>query len=52
MKVMESGFAVDIAEAITDDVRKKLNKPDLQVAYLPVGASNRIPLLMDGTCDL
>lgn len=46
------GFAVDLTEAIVDDVRLKLHKPDLQVVYLPVTAQNRIPLLVDGTYDL
>lgn len=46
------GFAVDLTEAIVDDVRQRLHKPFLQVAYLPVTGQNRIPLLMDGTYDL
>ena len=46
------GFAVDITEAIIDDVRQTLNRPALEVAYLPVGAQNRIPLLVNGSYDL
>ena len=46
------GFAVDLTEAIVDDVRKKLKKPNLQVAYIPVTSQNRIPLLVNGTYDL
>lgn len=46
------GFAVDLTEAIVDDVRKKLKKPNLQVAYMPVTSQNRIPLLVNGTYDL
>lgn len=46
------GFAVDLTEAIVDDVRLQLHKPDLQVVYMPVTAQNRIPLLADGTYDL
>lgn len=46
------GFAVELTEAIVDDVRKKLKKPDLQVAYMPVTSQNRIPLLVNGTYDL
>lgn len=46
------GFAVDLTEAIVDDVRKKLKKPGLEVAYMPVTSQTRIPLLVNGTYDL
>lgn len=46
------GFAVDLTDAIVDDVRVKLKKPNLQVARIPVTGQNRIPLLVDGTYDL
>ena len=46
------GFAVEISEAVIDDVRKKLKKPNLEVAYMPVTSQNRIPLLVNGTYDL
>ena len=46
------GFAMDIADAITEDVKKKLGKPNLQIAYISVTAQNRIPLLVNGTYDL
>ena len=46
------GFSVDLTEAIIDDVRKKLNKPTLDVARLAVTSQNRIPLLVNGTYDL
>ena len=46
------GFSVEIAEAIVDDVRKKVKKPTLEVAYMPVTSQNRIPLLVNGTYDL
>lgn len=46
------GFSVDLTEAIVEDVRKKLKKPNLDVAYLPVTSQNRMPLLIDGTYDL
>ncbi len=46
------GFSVDLSEAIIDDVRKKLKKPNLEVAYMPVTSQNRIPLLVNGTYDL
>jgi ABC-type amino acid transport substrate-binding protein len=46
------GFSVELTEAIVDDVRKKVKKPNLEVAYLPVTSQNRIPLLVNGTYDL
>ena len=46
------GFSVELSEAIIDDVRKKLKKPALEVAYMPVTSQNRIPLLVNGTYDL
>ena len=46
------GFAVELTEAIVDSVRKKLNKPNLEVAYIPVTSQNRIPLLVNGTYDI
>ncbi len=46
------GFAVDLTEAIVDDVRAKLHRPNLEVAYIPVTSQTRIPLLVNGTYDL
>ena len=46
------GFSVELSEAIIDDVRKKLKKPNLEVAYMAVTSQNRIPLLVNGTYDL
>ncbi|CAN7207864.1 transporter substrate-binding domain-containing protein [Polaromonas sp. LjRoot131] len=46
------GFSAELTEAIIDDVRKKLKKPNLEVSYMPVTSQNRIPLLVNGTYDL
>ncbi len=46
------GFSVDLTEAIVDDVRKALRRPDLHTVYMPVTGQNRIPLLVDGSIDL
>ena len=46
------GFAVDLTEAIIDDVRTTLKKKNLEVAYMPVTGQTRIPLLVNGTYDL
>src|SRR6218665_2043493 len=46
------GFSVDISNAVVEAGKKKLNKPNLQVALMPVTSQNRIPLLTSGTVDL
>src|SRR5215204_2699000 len=46
------GFSAELTEAIIDDVRKKVKKPNLEVSYMPVTSQNRIPLLVNGTYDL
>jgi len=46
------GFSVELTDVIVDDVRKKLQKPNLEVATMPVTSQNRIPLLVNGTYDL
>ena len=45
------GYSQDYSNAIVDAVKKKLNKPDLQVKLIPVTSQNRIPLLQNGTFD-
>ena len=46
------GFSVDLSNAVVEAVKKKLNKPNLQVALMPVTSQNRIPLIQNGTVDL
>ena len=46
------GFAHDISLAVAEAVKKQLNKPDLEIAYLPVTSQNRIPLIQNGSVDL
>ncbi|MCJ0762393.1 transporter substrate-binding domain-containing protein [Variovorax terrae] len=46
------GFSVELANAVVEAARKKLNKPALQVEYLAVTSQNRIPLVVNGTVDL
>jgi glutamate/aspartate transport system substrate-binding protein len=46
------GFAVDLTEAIVDGVRAKLNRPGLEVSWIPVTGQTRIPQLVNGTYDL
>ncbi|MDM0104559.1 transporter substrate-binding domain-containing protein [Variovorax sp. J22R24] len=46
------GFSVELSNAVVDAVKKKLNKPNLEVALMPVTSQNRIPLITNGTIDL
>ncbi len=46
------GFSADLTAAIVDAVKKKVDKPGLEVASMPVTSQNRIPLLVNGTIDL
>ena len=46
------GFSVELTEAVIDDVRKKIKKPNLEVSYMSVTSQNRIPLMVNGTIDL
>ncbi|MEJ4043134.1 amino acid ABC transporter substrate-binding protein [Erwinia sp. SLM-02] len=45
------GYSQAYSDAIVEAVKKKLNKPDLQVKLLPITSQNRIPLLQNGTYD-
>lgn len=46
------GYSIDVCQKIVDAVKKELNLPNLEVAYTPLTAANRIPLLMNGTVDM
>jgi len=46
------GFSVELSNAVVEAVKKKINKPNLQVALMPVTSQNRIPLIQNGTIDL
>lgn len=46
------GFSVELSYAIVAEVKKKLAKPDLEVAWMSVTSQNRIPLLQNGTVDV
>ena len=46
------GIAVDLSNAVVEAVKKKLNKPNLEVGLMAVTSQNRIPLITNGTIDL
>jgi len=46
------GFSQDICDKVIDAVKAKLNRPNLEVRFIPVTSQNRIPLVQNGTVDL
>lgn len=47
-----AGFSVDLCREIVKGVEKTLGMQDIRITYQPVTASNRIPLLANGSIDL
>lgn len=46
------GYAMDICAAVVEAVKERLNLPELEVGYVPVTGTTRIPLLANGTIDM
>ncbi|TAL90651.1 MAG: amino acid ABC transporter substrate-binding protein [Candidimonas sp.] len=46
------GYSLDICREIVGKLKTKLGMSDLKVSYQPVTASNRIPLLVNGSIDI
>jgi ABC-type amino acid transport substrate-binding protein len=46
------GYAVDLCLRLADAVKKKLNLPKLDIAYLSVNGATRIPAIAEGKADL
>jgi len=47
-----AGLSLDLCSAVADKIKAVLNRSALQIDYVPVNASNRIPLLQNGTIDV
>jgi glutamate/aspartate transport system substrate-binding protein len=47
-----TGLSLDLCSAVADKIRIALRRPELGIEYVPVNASNRIPLLQNGTIDV
>jgi glutamate/aspartate transport system substrate-binding protein len=47
-----TGLSLDLCSAVFDKVKAELHLPALKTSYVPVNASNRIPLLQNGTIDV
>lgn len=46
------GYSVDLCVAIADKIKQALKLPSLTIKYVPVGSSNRIPLMKSGAIDI
>jgi glutamate/aspartate transport system substrate-binding protein len=47
-----TGLSLDLCSAVADELRFELHRPGLETEYVAVNASNRIPLLQNGTIDI
>lgn len=47
-----TGLSLDLCLAVADKIKAALKRPELGIEYVPVNASNRIPLLQNGTIDV
>lgn len=47
-----TGLSLDLCSAVADKVRSALRRPELAIDTVAVDASNRIPLLQNGTVDI
>ncbi|WNJ93112.1 amino acid ABC transporter substrate-binding protein [Bosea sp. 685] len=46
------GYSVDLCLKVVEAVKERLGKPGLQINYVPINTTNRIPLVANGTIDL
>lgn len=46
------GYAMDLCNRVVEEVKKRLNKPNLEVKYLTVNPQTRIALMANGTTDI
>jgi glutamate/aspartate transport system substrate-binding protein len=46
------GYSVDLCLRVADAIKSELKLPRLEVKFVPVSSSNRIPALQDGRIDL
>lgn len=47
-----TGLSLDLCSTVADKIRAVLRRPELGIEYVPVNASNRIPLLQNSTIDV
>ncbi|MEZ0168243.1 glutamate/aspartate ABC transporter substrate-binding protein [Microvirga sp. TS319] len=45
------GYSMDFTDAVIEQIKAKIGRPDLEVRKLPITSQNRISLLQNGTID-
>jgi glutamate/aspartate transport system substrate-binding protein len=51
-KGQPQGYSVDLCLRVADAIKSELRLPHMEVKFVPVSSSNRIPALVDGKIDL
>lgn len=46
------GYAIDLCLAVVDDIKLAIDQPEIEVRYLPVLSTERLPAVKDGRIDL
>jgi glutamate/aspartate transport system substrate-binding protein len=46
------GYSIDLCMKVVDAVKARLEKPDLEIKYVPINTTNRIALVANGTIDI
>lgn len=46
------GYSIDLCMKVVDAVKVRLEKPDLEIRYVPINTTNRIALVANGTIDI
>lgn len=46
------GYSIELCEKIVDQIKVKLNEPELKTEFVSVVAATRTPLLINGTIDM
>lgn len=46
------GYAIDLCNKVAEQVKIKLDNPNLEIKYVPATSQTRIPLLANGTIDI
>src|SRR5882757_3339177 len=47
-----TGLSLELCADVADKIKSDSKRPALEIEYIPVNASNRIPLLQNGTIDV
>lgn len=51
-KAQPIGFSIELCQRVVEAVKRRIERPDLKVAYNPVNSATRIPLVANGTVDI